>query len=69
MEELLKTIRDKVWDFTAPERMKLCGAEYKDLMDEYERRNAVSDYIFDEIPKMLTALEKELEKMIGVQSE
>jgi hypothetical protein len=68
MEELLKTIRSKIWDFTAPERMKSYGAEHKDLMNEYKKRHEASDYIFDEIPKMLSALEKELQKMIGVEA-
>lgn len=68
MEELLKAIRDKIWDFTAPERMKSYGAEHKDLTNEYKKRDAASDYIFDEIPKMLNALEIELQKMIGVET-
>lgn len=68
MEELLGTIRSKIWDFTGPDRAKSYGIEQNELVDEYKKRNAASDYIFDEIPKMLTALEKELEKMIGVES-
>ena len=68
MEELLKTIRTKIMDFTAPERMKSYGAVHKDLTDQYKKREAASDYIFEEIPKMLSALEKELQKMIGVEN-
>ena len=68
MEELLKTIRTKVLDFTSPERMASYGVEPKDLMNEYKKKNEASDYIFDEIPNMLSALEKELQKMIGVEN-
>lgn len=68
MEELLKTIRAKIWDFTAPERMKSYGAVHKDLSSEYKKREEASDYFFDEIPKMMTALEKELQKTIGVEN-
>ncbi len=68
MEELLKTIRAKIMDFTSPERMASYGAQPKDLLNEYKKKNEASDYIFDEIPKMLTALEKELQKIIGVEN-
>ena len=66
MEQLLKTVRDKIWDFTTPDRMKSYGVEHKNLKDEYKKRIEASDYIFDEIPKMLDALEKELQKVLGI---
>jgi hypothetical protein len=66
MEQLLKIVRDKIWDFTGPDRMKSYGIEHKDLKDEYKKRSDASDYIFDEIPKMLDALEKELQKVLGI---
>lgn len=68
LEELLKIIWSKIWDFTLAERKASYGIEPKDLLEEYEKKNQASDYIFEEIPKMLSALEKELQKMIGVES-
>jgi septation ring formation regulator EzrA len=68
MEELLKIIHSKIWDFTSPERKASYGVQPKDLLDEYKKKDEASDYIIDEIPKILTALEKELQKMIGAEA-
>lgn len=66
IEQLLDTVWGKLWDFTSIDRMKSFGAQPKDLTDEFKKRSEASNYIFDEIPKMLTALEKELQKTLGV---
>jgi hypothetical protein len=65
-DNLLSTVRSKFMDYTSLDRMKSYGLVGKDLNQEYQKRNEASDYVYEEVPKMLTALEKELQKTLGV---